>query len=175
MLSTAGLVLSVLLYLVTAWLIGRRVVTTPIAANDVTPDTWILMGALAINALAGVRLRGALKSQTVWTWFGRRHAPGDPRAVGGCERVDPGLAERRDLAAVSPSRFRTLRRCVVVGGLPAGYVFDRHAGHRSGAAPVCADHSLLVVFWVGFSVWVLVAAAFAHLTVRAAWGVPRRG
>ncbi len=62
-------VLSVLLYLVTAWLIGRRMVTTPIAANDVTPDTWILMGALAINALAGVRLRGALKSQAAAPWL----------------------------------------------------------------------------------------------------------
>lgn len=68
-LSTVGLVLSVLLHLVAAWLIGRRVVTTPIAADDVTRDTWILMGALATNAMADVWLRGALRSQAVWTWF----------------------------------------------------------------------------------------------------------
>jgi tellurite resistance protein TehA-like permease len=61
-LSAVAVVVALSLYLATAWLIGRRALFTPIAADDVTPDTWILMGSLAIAALAGVRLRRAVNT-----------------------------------------------------------------------------------------------------------------
>lgn len=174
-LSTAGLVLSLVLYLVTTSLIGRRVVTTPIAANDVTPDTWILMGALAINALAGVRLRGALRSQAVWTWFADAMHPAILVLWVGASAWIPVL--------LSAEIWRLYRRpdSVHFAGVWWSAVFPLGMYSTATQATAQALHLSvlttvsLVVFWVGFSVWVLVAAAFVHSTVRAAWGTPRRG
>ncbi len=173
-LSTAGLVLSVLLYLGTAWFIGRRVVTTPIAANDVTPDTWILMGALAINALAGVRLAGALGSQAAAPWFADAMHPAILVLWMGASAWIPVL--------LSAEIWRLYRRpySVHFAGVWWSAVFPLGMYSTATQATTQALHLTvlttvsLVVFWVGFSVWVLVAAGFVHSTVRAASGAPRR-
>jgi tellurite resistance protein TehA-like permease len=48
--------LGLVFYLAVAWLLAYRAAAAPIVPEFVTPDSWILMGALAISALAGDHL-----------------------------------------------------------------------------------------------------------------------
>lgn len=49
----AAWVIGLLLYLLVCALIGWRAVSAPLNPDQVTPDSWILMGAMAIATLAG--------------------------------------------------------------------------------------------------------------------------
>lgn len=61
-LAAVAWILAVLLYVLITALVVRRAVAR-LAPEEVTPDSWILMGALAVAALAGAHLRAALISQ----------------------------------------------------------------------------------------------------------------
>lgn len=50
------------LYLAVTWLIAWRALATPVVPDEVTPDSWILMGALAITALAGDHILAASRT-----------------------------------------------------------------------------------------------------------------
>ncbi|MEO9197406.1 MAG: hypothetical protein ABI206_01545, partial [Antricoccus sp.] len=62
LLSIAVWILAIASYLITAVFIVRAT-SRPIAAHSIAPDAWILMGALAICTLAGVHARGVLASR----------------------------------------------------------------------------------------------------------------
>ncbi len=61
-LAAVAWILAVLLYVLITALIVRRAAAR-LAPEEVTPDSWILMGAPAVAALAGAHLRAALISQ----------------------------------------------------------------------------------------------------------------
>src|SRR5579884_756193 len=64
--------LAVLLYLPMVYLIAWRALAAPFRPDEVTPDSWILMGALAIAALAGGDILRAARSERVpenLTWW----------------------------------------------------------------------------------------------------------
>lgn len=65
-------------YLVTAVLVVWRVVRTQACPEEVTPDSWVLMGALAISALAGGKLAVAAGSPGAFAWL---HAVMSPATV----------------------------------------------------------------------------------------------
>jgi tellurite resistance protein TehA-like permease len=48
--------LALLIYAAVTWLIAWQAVSAPFVADQVTPDSWILMGALAIATLAGAHV-----------------------------------------------------------------------------------------------------------------------
>lgn len=67
--SALAWALAILLYLAVAWLIAWRSMTGPFRPDEVTPDSWILMGALAISTLAGDRLLGNGRRLGSWHWL----------------------------------------------------------------------------------------------------------
>lgn len=107
--------------------------------------------------------------------MGRRRAPpGDPRAVDWCDRVDPGPAVRRDVAAHHSTRVRAHRPRLVVGGVPFSmYSTATQAVARQLHFPGLSTVSL-VVFWTGFGLWMLIAAGLVHAAGIAVSGSPRQ-
>ena len=55
-------VLAVVLYVAVTWLIARRALSAPLRPDAVTPDSWILMGAMAIVTLAGDHILRAARA-----------------------------------------------------------------------------------------------------------------
>lgn len=71
-LVTIGLLLwlaGIVLYVAVTWLIAWRAVVGPFRPDAVTPDIWILMGALAIATLAGAHLLQAADSLGALRWL----------------------------------------------------------------------------------------------------------
>jgi len=60
--ATGAWILGMALYLAVGWLIGWRVLARPPAPEEVWPDSWIVMGALAITALAGAHILAAVRT-----------------------------------------------------------------------------------------------------------------
>lgn len=81
-LAAAGWLVAIGLYLVVAGLIGWRALAAPFLPDQVTPDSWVLMGALAIAGVASdhllhavraggllSRLSGPLQATSLITWI----------------------------------------------------------------------------------------------------------
>jgi tellurite resistance protein TehA-like permease len=65
----AAWLLGIAIYAAVTWLIAWRAVAAPVRPDLVTPDSWILMGALAITALAGARLLPAARAVDTLGWL----------------------------------------------------------------------------------------------------------
>lgn len=68
-LACGAWVLAILLHFVIAALILSRVIYTRLTPKEVTPDSWILMGSIAIAALAGAKIITAAKTTTSFHWL----------------------------------------------------------------------------------------------------------
>lgn len=75
-LALAWWVLGVAIYLGLCVLIVWRLLAERVGPRDVTPDSWVLMGALAIAALAGATVRGAAESLSAAGWVETVLVPG---------------------------------------------------------------------------------------------------
>ncbi|WP_211177501.1 tellurite resistance/C4-dicarboxylate transporter family protein [Pseudonocardia acidicola] len=69
LLALAWWMLGAVGYLVVTWLIVWRAVATPFVPEQVTPDSWILMGALAIATLTGDRIIAAGPATSGLDWL----------------------------------------------------------------------------------------------------------
>lgn len=69
LLALAWWLLGLLGYVVVTWLIMWRALVGPMVAAKVTPDIWILMGALAIATLAGDRILAARPATAGLAWL----------------------------------------------------------------------------------------------------------
>lgn len=169
-LSCAALVLSLLLYVATAWLISWRVLSTRVVALDVTPDTWILMGALAIATLAGARLRGAVDLQMMAPWLSDAMPPVILVLWIGASGWIPVLlcAELwRLLRGPEPLHFAGVWWSAV---FPLGmYATASQATARALQLSRLSTVSL-VVFWVGLGVWIIVAVGLVHWMLAPMFG-----
>jgi len=153
-------------YLAVTWLIAWRALAAPYVPGEVTPDSWILMGALAITTLAGCHIDTAT------------------RAVGGA----PWIADW-----ARPLTFATW--IVATAWVPVLlyaeiWSVDQQSGslHYKGvwwsavfplgmysaASSACA-HTFhlralttvsLVFFWVAATVWTMVALGLVHAGLR---------
>ena len=65
-------ILGVAVYLAVAWLIVWRAAAAPFVPDEVAPDSWILMGGLAIATLAGTRM---IETTATVRSFGWLHGP----------------------------------------------------------------------------------------------------
>jgi Voltage-dependent anion channel len=128
-------VAAILIYGLMTWLILWRAVNERQDRDGFEPDSWILMGGLAIATLArrpdprpGSRLAG------------RAGAGGNRRDVGGGHPVDTAA----DLLWAAPDqpagRPAAVRRCVVGVGVPAGHVLRRHVRHGDRDRAAIAAH-----------------------------------
>lgn len=68
-LAFAWWVVGVVIYLGICALITARAIRDPIQPEDVTPDSWVLMGAVAIAALAGATLVSAARPVASLHWL----------------------------------------------------------------------------------------------------------
>lgn len=60
--------MGIAIYLIFSWLIIWRAMASPLVPDELTPDSWILMGALAICALAGDHLMTAMSAADRVRW-----------------------------------------------------------------------------------------------------------
>lgn len=67
--SVVAWVLAIVTYIAVTGLIGWRALTAPFVPDRVTPDSWILMGAVAIMTLAGDHLLAAARALGSWAWL----------------------------------------------------------------------------------------------------------
>jgi len=160
-------VLGLLLYLAVTALIAWRALSAPFRPDAVTPDSWILMGALAIAALAGGRILTAARAleaaplaawaqtATWWTW---------------------ALA-----SAWIPVLLYAEMWCVdhLVGSLhyqgvwwAAVFPIGMYSAATARTATVLDIRALttvsLVFFWIALTLWVLVAVGLTH-SALAGW------
>jgi tellurite resistance protein TehA-like permease len=64
-----GWLLAVAIYVAVAWLIAWRALASPFVPDEVTPDSWILMGALAIAGLASDHLLHTVEVTGLLPWL----------------------------------------------------------------------------------------------------------
>ena len=157
--------LALAIYLAVTWLIAWRALAGPIGADEVTPDSWILMGALAISALAGAHLVAGVRALHVsgfLPWV---------RPLTFAVWILAGLwipvllyaqlwsVERR-LGALHYTRV----------WWSAVFPIGMYSAANSAISVQLHLPSLrtisLVFFWVGFVVWLLVAVGLGQAFVR---------
>ncbi|WAX57577.1 tellurite resistance/C4-dicarboxylate transporter family protein [Jatrophihabitans cynanchi] len=157
--------LALLIYLAVTWLIAWRAVAGPIAADEVTPDSWILMGALAISALAGAHLEAGARAMHVAGYLPWVR----PLTIG--VWILAGLW----IPVLLYAEIWTVERRL--GALhytrvwwSAVFPIGMYAAANSALAVQFQLRSLrtisLVFFWVGFVVWLLVAVGLGQAFVR---------
>lgn len=169
-LGAVGWVLSIVFYLVATWLIVWRALAVPFLPDEVTPDSWILMGALAIATLAGGHLLSAADSLGGLEWLSDIARPLMLGTWVAASLWIPVLL----CAAIwrVDQRAGSLRYAGVWWSavFPLG-MYSAATAETSGALRM---HPLatvsLVFFWLAFAAWLLVAIGGVHL----AWASSRR-
>ncbi len=144
-------------YLAVAWLIAWRALAAPLVPAEVTPDSWILMGALAITSLAGDHLLAAGRILGAPGWLVGWTSPVTLAAWVLASLWIPVLlyAEvwRVDLLPGS-LRYQSVWWAAV---FPLGM----YSAASEATGTELHMHSLetvsLVFFWIAFVVWTLVA------------------
>ncbi|MDQ2853227.1 MAG: tellurite resistance/C4-dicarboxylate transporter family protein [Actinomycetota bacterium] len=164
-LAAAAWLLAILLYGVTTGLILSRAICARLAPRDVTPDSWILMGALAINALAGAKIITAMTAL---------HVTGSLHPLLPAARTVTLLAWILASAWIPVLLYAEMwsldhrraglrfARAWWSAVFPLGmYATATQAVARSLGMPALHTVSL-VIFWDAFAVWSLVALGLIH-------------
>lgn len=163
--AVAGWVLGLLLYLAVSALIGWRAFSAPLHPDQVTPDSWILMGALAIAALASSHIliaaqalnssgafAGWAQAAIWWVWV-------------------VATAWIPVLLYAEVWRVDHLAGSLRYHGVWWAAVFPigMYSAASSSTAAVLRIRSLatvsLVFFWVAFTLWALVTVGLLHTGV----------
>lgn len=154
--------LGLAIYVAVSWLILWRALSPPFSPDQVTPDSWILMGALAIATLAGNHLLAAADA------FGARGYQDWIRPMTLGSWVVAGLWIPALLYA---ELWRADHR---VGSLhytriwwAAVFPLGMYSSATQATSTELHMRSLttisLVFFWVAFTVWLLVTVGLVHL------------
>lgn len=157
-----------LLYPPTLWLIARRAqASAPPRPDLMTPDSWILMGALAIAALAGGNLVRTARLAHVpggvlwWTAHLTALAPWIVASLWVPVLVYAQIWRANQLAG--PLRYSGAWWSAV---FPIG-MYSSATSATGAELAIPALHTVsLVVFWVAFAVWTLVALGSLRASVR---------
>jgi tellurite resistance protein TehA-like permease len=170
-------VLAMVFYLLVTWLIAGRVLAAPFVPAEVAPDSWILMGALAITALAGDHILAAV------------HALNAPNGLVTWTRPVTLAAWVLASLWIPVLLYATVWRADHVPGSlryqsvwwAAVFPLGMYSAASAATATQLHTRSLatisLVFFWIAFTVWTLVAIGLLHCTVgrRAAVGAGSAG
>ena len=165
--GAAAVFLAAAVYLVLAGLIVWRAVATPLTPERIPPDSWILMGALAICALAGSGVLAAVRLL------------GEPAALVAAVRALMLAAWVAASLWIPALLYAQLWRSDRMPGtlhyqrvwwsavFPLGmYSAASAATGRVLGVPALATVSL-VFFWVAFTVWLLVGTGLLHAGLTA--------
>jgi tellurite resistance protein TehA-like permease len=160
--------LALFIYCAVTWLIGYRAAAEPFVPESVTPDSWILMGALAISSLAGDHLLASASTLgmesgfTAWVRlltmaiFVIASVLIPLLLYAALWRIDqrPGSLHYTGVwwSAVFP-----------IGMFSAATAATARQFHAHALVTVS-----LVFFWVSLTVWLLVTVGLIHLSV-ATW------
>lgn len=156
-------------YLAVTWLVAWRAAAGPVVPDQVTPDSWILMGALAIATVTGDHVLHA--ARTI--------------GAGGLGWVRPATFVLWVLASLwipvllyaEMWRVDSRAGSLHFAGVWWSAVFPLGMYAAATAETAAVQHRpplvtiSLVLFWVAFTVWLLVAVGLAH---RAATAVRMR-
>ncbi|MGH3780578.1 MAG: tellurite resistance/C4-dicarboxylate transporter family protein [Pseudonocardiaceae bacterium] len=156
--ATVAWVLGIALYLAVTGLIAWRALADPLRPDEVTPDSWILMGALAITALAGDHILTAARTL---------HSPGGLTAWTG--PVTHGAWVLASLWIPVLLYAQLWRADQVASSLryqsawwAAVFPLGMYSSTCAATATELHMHSLqtvsLVFFWIALTVWAFVAA-----------------
>lgn len=164
-LAALAWVLAMVLYLLITWLIAWRALAAPFVPGEVTPDSWILMGALAITTLAGDHILTAV------------HALNAPIGLVAWARpVTLGAWVLASLWIPVLLYAQVWRVDHVPGSLryqgawwSAVFPLGMYSAACAATATQLHMRSLvtisLVFFWIAFTVWLLVAIGLVHSAV----------
>jgi tellurite resistance protein TehA-like permease len=172
-LSAALWLLGLCIYGAVTWLIAWRSVAAPFRPELVTPDSWILLGALAIATLASARLLNAARDIHFDAWLIDVMHPATLVLWWLASAWAPLLlyAEvwRLDQEAGSLHYAGVWWSAV----FPLG-MYSSATASSSVALDIHAMATVsLVVFWVAFTVWLVVAMGWLHRAARRIRGATR--
>lgn len=166
--SAVAVLLAIVIYLAVASLIVWRALSGPLLPDQVPPDSWILMGALAICTLAGSQLLGALR------------ALGEPPPLVHAGRTLVLVVWIAASACVPVLLYAQMWRSDHMPGtlhyegvwwsavFPVGMYSAATSAVGAGLGlPQLATVSL-VFFWIAFTIWVLVGTGLVHTGVARA-------
>jgi tellurite resistance protein TehA-like permease len=147
----------VLTYLMIAALVVGRLVRARLTATLLTPDTWVLMGAVAIAVVAGGTLVDALRGLDGFVELGAAGAPAVARPLAGGDGLDP--AARRGRGAASPYGSAPLRASRWATVFPLGMYAVACATMASVTPTVRTDLRTVsgVILWVALAAWCVTA------------------
>ncbi|TAM93188.1 MAG: C4-dicarboxylate ABC transporter, partial [Jatrophihabitans sp.] len=165
-LAAALWALGLAVYLAVTWLIAWRSVAAPFRPDLVTPDSWILLGGLAIATLASAHLVDAAREVPVDAWLLQVLRPGTLVVWWLASAWAPLLlyAEvwRLDRQTGSLHYMGVWWSAV----FPLG-MYSSATEATSSALGVRSMYTVsLVVFWVALTVWLVVALGWCHRAVR---------
>jgi tellurite resistance protein TehA-like permease len=164
LLDTAAVawVVGIGVYCAVTWLIAWRALAAPFQPDAVTPDSWILMGALAIATLAGDHLLAAADALSGFRWLADAVRPVTLVTWILASLWIPILlyAEvwRIDQRPGSLRYTRVWWSAVFPVGM---YSAATEATSQQLHMPSLATISL-VMFWIAFAVWLVVALGWVH-------------
>lgn len=166
--AIAWWVLGMVVYLGTGALIGWRIVAERIHPDDVTPDSWVLMGALAIAALAGGTLLEAAQQPFAFDGLTQIMMPATMAVwICGSLWIPPLVAGEvwRAARGSGVTRYDRARWATV---FPLGmYAVASHTLARGWPGPM---PSLLVVsqvfFWAALVLWCVTSLGLLRLGLR---------
>ncbi|MGH8963578.1 MAG: tellurite resistance/C4-dicarboxylate transporter family protein [Jatrophihabitantaceae bacterium] len=171
--ASVAWLLGLLLYVAVTWLIAWRAVAAPFVPDEVTPDSWILMGGLAIATLAGAHLLAAADALGLpgyGTWV---------RPITLVAWILAGLwipvllyAEvwRIDQRAGSLHYTRVWWAAVFPLGMYSSATQATGVELRMRSLTTMS----LVFFWIALTVWLLVTVGLAHVGLARVGLVRRR-
>jgi tellurite resistance protein TehA-like permease len=152
-------------YVAVAWLIVWRALAAPFVPDEVTPDSWILMGALAIATLAAAHLLAAADSLGALGWLAdsARTLTFGTWVVASLWIPVLLYAEvwRVDQRAGSLHYAGVWWSAVFPLGMYSAATAETSVElHMRSLATIS-----LVFFWIAFTAWLLVAVGGAHVAL----------
>lgn len=165
-LAAALWLLGLCIYAAVTWLIAWRSVAAPFRPELVTPDSWILLGGLAIATLASARLLNAARDIRFDAWLTDVLHPATLvlwcLATAWAPLLLYAEVWRLDRQAGSLHYAGVWWSAV----FPLG-MYSSATASTSVALDIHAMYTVsLVVFWVAFTVWLVVAVGWIHRAGR---------
>lgn len=162
LLALAWWLLGLLGYVVVTWLIMWRALVGPFVPEKVTPDSWILMGALAIATLAGNRILAARPATTGLDWLITVARPQTLVLwIMASAWIPLLLAAQMWRAARRPASLHyegVWWATVFPLGMYSAATFGLGVAQRNLILRTVS----LSFFWVGFTTWLIVAFGLLH-------------
>lgn len=156
---------ALVLYVAVTWLIAWRAIVAPFRPGAVTPDSWILMGALAIATLAGAHLLQAVDALPALQWLAVGLAPATVAVWILAGLWIPVLlyAEVWQVDQQSGAlRFSGVWWSAV---FPLGMYASATAATGIEVQLPALGTISLVMFWLAFTVWIMVTAGMLRAAV----------